>query len=238
MLPTIHEALYRLKEPRSVASHALRRTREAFARLGLTRFDRLYRSVSDITMVSHARLKSLYESVRYLNANAIPGDIVECGVAAGGSAALMALASQPMRQLWLCDTFTGLPSPSPADPAIAAAWTGTCLGSPEEIFRSFARLGIELAKVKIIPGLFEETLADSPIGNIALLHVDGDWYQSVKATLEALYDRVSPGGIIQFDDYGHWSGARRAVDEFLRGRHFVAKLEYVDFSGRRMFKPA
>jgi asparagine synthase (glutamine-hydrolysing) len=68
------------------------------------------------------------------------------------------------------------------------------------------------------------------------LHVDGDWYESVKVCLESLYDKVSPGGVIQFDDYAHWAGARKAVDEFLARRGVCSKLLKLDFAGRQMVK--
>jgi hypothetical protein len=66
--------------------------------------------------------------------------------------------------------------------------------------------------------------------------LDGDWYESVKMCLESLYDKVSPGGVIQFDDYGHWAGARKAVDEFMINRGIDTPLRRVDFSGRQLIK--
>jgi O-methyltransferase len=67
---------------------------------------------------------------------------------------------------------------------------------------------------------------------IAVLHPDGDWYESALVTLEALYDRVSPGGFVVIDDYGHWEGARRATDEFRRRRGIHEPLVRVDYTGR------
>ena len=86
-------------------------------------------------------------------------------------------------------------------------------------------------------GLFQKTLPTTEISKIALLHIDGDWYESVRACLENLYDKVTPGGFIQFDDYGYWKGARKAVDEFLENRHIEAPLRRVDYSGRVLLKP-
>jgi hypothetical protein len=176
-------------------------------------------------------------------ANNIPGDIVECGVARGGSAAVMALALRGLgarRRLWLFDTFSGIPQPTTSDPdyEVARNYAGSFRASIEEIGAAFARLGIATDNIEFVSGLFQNTLASSAVSQIALLHADGDWYESIKATLEALYDRVSPGGVIQFDDYGHWLGARKAVDEFMNRRGINAELEYVDFSGRRMIKRA
>jgi hypothetical protein len=75
------------------------------------------------------------------------------------------------------------------------------------------------------------------VSPIAVLHLDGDWHDSVWTCFEQLYHRVSPGGIIQIDDYGHWAGARKATDTFL-GRHAPGvRLRYVDYTGRQMTKP-
>jgi len=70
-----------------------------------------------------------------------------------------------------------------------------------------------------------------------VLHLDGDWYESVRVCLEYLYDRVTPGGVIQIDDYGHWEGARRAVDEFISNRGIRAPLRQLDYTGRQLIKP-
>jgi len=195
--------------------------------------------VKPLTMCSYARLLSLHRAILYIEENEIPGDIVECGVARGGSAAMMALTlNNHSRRLWMFDTFEGLPEPGRenSDRHIGSLYTGTCRGSLEEVRSSFQRLGIEENAI-LVPGLFQETLPRCGIESIAVLHVDGDWYESVKATLENLYARVSKGGIIQIDDYGHWAGARRAVDEFMSQRGITQPLRRIDFSGRQLTKP-
>ena len=105
--------------------------------------------------------------------------------------------------MWLFDTYSGIPEPSPRDPdhPIAKRYTGMFGASLEEVRRSLDFLGIG-SNVRLVLGLFQDTLPLSPIRSISLLHIDGDWYQSVRVCLETMYDRVSPGGIIQFDDYG------------------------------------
>lgn len=142
------------------------------------------------------------------------------------------------RNLWLFDTFQGLPKPSKDNPdyKIANLYTGTFVASMEEVRNSLHSLGVS-DNVHLVPGLFQDTLQNAPIESISLLHLDGDWYESVKVCLDALYDKVSPGGIIQFDDYGHWAGARKAVDEFMTNRGICAPLRRLDFSGRQLIKP-
>jgi (2Fe-2S) ferredoxin len=88
-----------------------------------------------------------------------------------------------------------------------------------------------------VKGLFQDTVPRCDVGPIAVLHLDGDWYESVKVCLDHLYDRVSPGGVIQIDDYGHWEGARKAVDEFMVARRLTGPLRYLDYTGRQLIKP-
>jgi len=192
-------------------------------------------------MVSYARLHGLYQATRYVVQNSIPGEFVECGVAKGGSAALVGLTLLQMRakrDLWLFDTFAGLPKPSKDDPdyEIADLYTGTCFASQEEVRASLQSLGVT-ADIHFVPGLFQDTVQGAAIQSISLLHLDGDWYESVKTCLHGLYDKVSPGGVIQFDDYGHWAGARKAVDEFMKERGISTHLHRLDFSGRQLIKP-
>jgi O-methyltransferase len=90
------------------------------------------------------------------------------------------------------------------------------------------RLGVDEARVHLVPGLFEETLVRTDTGPIELLHLDGDWYESTRVCLEVLYDRVVPGGYVVIDDYGFWPGARQATDEFRARRGIGAPLVRVD----------
>lgn len=239
---SLQEIAHRLSKPRWVASQCNRYVRELLARFLPFEFNQLFLKVKPITMVSYARLRGLNDATNYIVKNSISGDFVECGVARGGSAALIGLTLQKMhatRILWLFDTFQGLPKPSKDDPdyKIANLYTGTCVASMEEVRNSLQSLGVS-DNVHLVPGLFQDTVPRAPIESISLLHLDGDWYESVKVCLESLYDKVSPGGVIQFDDYGHWAGARRAVDEFMIGRKIRGPLRRLDFSGRQLIKPS
>jgi hypothetical protein len=87
--------------------------------------------------------------------------------------------------------------------------------------------------VHLVRGWFEQTIpsATPSLGPIALLHLDCDWYESVKLCLDRLYDRVVDGGFIVVDDYGHWQGCRKAIDEFRRHRGLTNELIQVDYTG-------
>lgn len=235
------EIWHRLSDPALVADTMLRTVTKGWDMVSPLEFSRLYRKIQSHTMCSNARLRSLYRGVQDVLARNVPGDLVECGCAQGGSAALMALTlaqHKGHRNLWLFDTFEGLPAPSTRDPdfEIAELFTGTCVGRVEEVRGLFQRLAVE-GDVHFVKGLFQNTLPTAGINQIALLHIDGDWYESVKVCLENFYDKVPVGGIVQFDDYGYWQGARKAVDEFFARRQIKVDLQRVDYSGRLLYKP-
>jgi hypothetical protein len=238
----MRDILYRIRDPRLVVSHAFRAMMQVYDLVSPSEFSQHYRQIRKLTMCSNARLRGLHSAVKSVVARNIPGDIVECGTARGGSVALMGLTLKQLgedgRTLWGFDTFEGLPPPTADDPdyEIAHLHTGTCLGALEEVSASFASLGI-LDRAKLVKGLFQETLPTAPIEEIAVLHIDGDWYESVKTCLEQLYDKVADGGVIQIDDYGFWQGARKAVDEFFARRSITAELKRLDYSGRQFIKP-
>jgi len=202
-------------------------------------FAQYYRMVRPYTLCGNARLRSLYQAVQSVVAKNIPGDLVECGTARGGSAALMGLllkALAPQRTLWVFDTFEGMPQPTEADSDwTATLYTGKCRADIQEVSAFFDRLGLS-AHSRLVKGRFQETLPTCGLGPIALLHLDCDWYESMKICLEQLFDRVSRGGVIQIDDYGHWAGARKAVDEFFHKRSLDVQLRWIDYTGRQMVK--
>jgi hypothetical protein len=237
---TYDDFLFRVRDPHFVLSYAKRTVLNWRTYLSRNDFSRIYRIVAPHTMLSSQRLRGLYDAVRYVVTNGIPGEIVECGTARGGSAALMGLTLRQLhsgRGLCVFDAFDGSPAPTEGDPdwAIARSYVGRCHGELEDVRSLFARLGI-LGASRLVKGLFQDTLPQSEISQIALLHLDGDWYESIRCCLESLYHRVSPGGIIQIDDYGYWAGARRAVDEFMQKEGIEAKLRWVDYEGRQLTK--
>ncbi len=204
-------------------------------------FFSFHTAVRPYTECGNVRLRSLYEAVRHVVAHNIPGDIVECGVARGGSAGLLGLTLHSLgtqRLLWAFDTFEGMPPPSAGDPDrdIAQLYTGAFCGAYDDVRSLLGRHQL-LDRSRLVKGMLQETLPATDVSAVAVLHIDCDWYESVLVCLERIYDRVSPGGVIQFDDYGHWEGARRAVDEFLARRSICTPLEPVDYAGRVLVKP-
>ena len=211
-------------------------------------FQALLQVIRPYTMVGEGRLLSLFTLAKQVCQEDLPGHFVECGVAAGGSSALLATIisrqSKRPRQLFSFDSFEGMPTPSDQDTyrgqrAEATGWgTGTCAAPVESLREVCRKLGVE-ALVEPVRGFFDQTLPVNRkrIGPIAFLHVDGDWYESTQQILGNLYDQVVPGGRIQIDDYGHWEGCRRAVEEFQKELKIEFKLHPIDGTGVWMEKP-
>ncbi len=176
------------------------------------------------TMLSPNRLINLYDLVQKANTLNLPGDIVECGVWNGGSAVIMGVACREdeiyfkVRNLWLFDSFQGLPRPKARDgkrerDSYFEGWTK---GDIKNVVKVFNKLDVPLENVKIIPGWFNSTLSANSINTIAVLHIDADWYESVKMVLEELYDKIVPGGFIVLDDYWTWQGCKKAFEDYIK----------------------
>lgn len=198
---------------------------------------RMYRVVHRAmrySLVGSSGLEATYRAVTELLRENIEGALVECGVAEGGCSALMAEAARhhPNRITWLFDSFEGLPAPTLMDftgnnskvtgENIRPLESGSCLGTFETVQQVlFDRFRLSTSKVRLVKGWFQETLpfARNEVGPIAMLRIDGDWYESTKCCLENLFDQVVPGGYCIADDYGTFYGCRKAVDEFLAKRN-------------------
>jgi hypothetical protein len=198
--------------------------------------------IRNYTMVGERRLLSLHRLAGAVCAEDLPGNFVECGVAAGGSSALLAAVikqhSKRPRKLFSFDTFSGMPAASAQDThrghsAQATGWgAGTCSAPEASLAEVCGKLNVAHL-VEPVKGLFQDTLPQSVkrIGPIALLHMDGDWYSSTRDILQNLYDSVVSGGRIQVDDYGYWEGCKKAVSEFEHQRGLAFNLNRIDETG-------
>jgi hypothetical protein len=92
--------------------------------------------------------------------------------------------------------------------------------------------GYDSEKVFFVKGKVEETLPAHAPDRISLLRLDTDWYESTYHELTHLYPRLTVGGVLIIDDYGHWAGARRAVDDFIGKNKLRLLLNRVDYTGR------
>jgi len=180
------------------------------------------------SLIEVSWLKGLYRLAREVERKGIVGDFVECGVYRGGSAAILGHAlkrSTMARQLWLFDSFQGMPRPTEADGPSAPALEGDFVGDEENARRLLRKVGAPLDRVKVVAGWFHETFPSVAIPRVALLHIDADWYESVRLCLERFYDAVEPGGMVVLDDYFDWPGCKAALDDFgrARGLHIEVK---------------
>jgi O-methyltransferase len=198
---------------------------------------RVLRTVRPYTMVPVPRLRTLWTLANRANREGISGAFVECGSCNGGTGAILAHVAKDRRVVWLFDSFEGLPEPKPQDGERAKAWVGQCLGQEEMVREVLSRVGARTERVNIVKGWFDNTLGPAETGPVALLHLDADWYESTMTILNNFYDRVVPGGYLVFDDYGHWPGCRRALDEFLASRGLHPVLMPSDHEGIWFRKP-
>ena len=211
-------------------------------------FDRptvdLVRRVQPYTMTSPERIGALKNAVEYIVKNDIPGDIVECGVWKGGSMMAVALTLQALgaqRHLHLFDTFEGMTAPTAVDRDIKGELAATTMvarqgvwsRSPiDEVRDAMRSTGYDERLISYIKGPVEDTLPGQAPPSIALLRLDTDWYESTKHELRHLFPRLNVGGVLIIDDYGHWEGARKAVDEYVGEHAQRLLLNRIDYTGR------
>ena len=214
----------------------------------------IYQKVQDRTMTSPERIYSLIEAVKYIGRNKIPGAIVECGVWKGGSmmaaAEALRLQGDMTRELFLYDTFEGMPEPgeldktrggeaaigllaNDADKEKNLVWAYSTL---EMVQQGMNAIGYPQQRIHYVRGKVEDTIPATLPGEIALLRLDTDWYESTRHELLHLFPLLSKGGVLILDDYGHWQGARAAVDEYFDQHPQPILLNRIDETGRIAIK--
>jgi O-methyltransferase len=208
-----------------------------------------FQKVKPYTMTSPERIASLCNAVNYLVKNRIEGNFVECGVWRGGStmAALDTLikAGDKSREVYLYDTYEGMSEPTEADKAFgtdaqvlmdaadkADATSVWCYSTIEEVQKNVGSIGYPASKLHFVKGKVEDSIPQTLPGKIALLRLDTDFYESTAHELKHLYPLLVPGGVIIIDDYGHWEGARKAVDEYILNEKLPLLLNRIDYTGR------
>jgi len=223
-------------------------TEMASVKIRSAEFQELYQIVMPYTMLSEDRLYSLFAIAKRVCLKNISGNIVECGVAAGGSTALLAAVvrkySRIPRKIYAFDSFQGMPEPTERDrhhgrTAEESGWgEGTCSAREDSLMEICRKLNVQDLVIPV-KGYFEKTLPASQveIGAIALLHMDGDWYESTRSVLNCLYSSIQRDGFIQVDDYGFWEGCRDAVHEFEMRHGIKFGMNKIDGTGVWFVKP-
>lgn len=193
-----------------------------------------YKKIQPYTMVDPSDAFATWTAVNYVVDRKISGSLVECGVWRGGVSILMAERLQQLKEpasrtQFLFDTFEGMSEPTSADidkhgasakdrldsvgrsDGASNVWA---YASMEDVSQNFTTCEISPSCVKMIKGKVEDTLPANSPEKIAILRLDTDWYESTRHELIHLYPLLETGGVLLIDDYGYWSGCRKAVDEY------------------------
>lgn len=221
---------------------------------GDAEFMLIYNKCRPYTMTSVERMYALYQSVKYLVGQGIPGDFVECGVWRGGSSMIIAMTLLQCgitdRPIWLYDTFEGMSEPGSEDKSFSgdsavkllekedksvetSIW---CYSSIDDVKKNLFSTGYPASNIHFIKGKVEDTLPSNSHSSISLLRLDTDWYESTKIELQLLYPRLYKGGVLIIDDFGHWEGAKKAVVEYFNQTAIPSLLCRIDYTGRLMVK--
>jgi O-methyltransferase len=198
------------------------------------------------TLTGVERMAALIGAVNFISENKIPGDIVECGVWRGGSMVVIARTllqrGDVGRTLYLYDTFAGMPPPTDRDRSFDGQSAQAQLDATPAGEGIWARAGFEDAsanvlatgypaeRIRFIKGKVEDTIPQTLPGHLALLRLDTDWYESTRHELIHLFPLLDRQGLMIIDDYGHFQGAKQAVDEYFQGRPVY--LHRIDYTAR------
>jgi hypothetical protein len=202
--------------------------------ISVRRYRRIYEKFREFTMISretYVNNLSLASMVA-----AVPGCVVECGVWRGGMSAGLATILGANRKYFLFDSFEGLPPAKEIDGSAALSWQlnkespmyhDNCTAGEEFAGRAMTLSGAR--SFQLVKGWFDQTLPSSHLPEpIALLRLDGDWYDSTMVCLNSLFDLVAPNGLIILDDYHTWDGCSRALHDFLSQHSAVERIHSLD----------
>ena len=213
--------------------------------------------VAPLTMTGPSRIVALVEAVRHCVRAGVPGAFAECGVWRGGSVLAMIATLQELgvedRPIYLYDTFEGMTEPtehdtSPYHPPATELWresSGNPWGeilfdgqtnSEPAVRAALEGTGYPMSLVELVRGPVEQTLPGAAPDGLALLRLDTDWYESTLHELRHLFPRLARGGVLIVDDYGHWEGCRRAVDEYFSTEADPVLLQRIDYAARLAVK--
>ena len=158
---------------------------------------------------------------------------------------LLALG-ETTRSLCLYDTFEGMSSPTindrrldgvPAEDALKRDASGTlCYASLEDVRANMISTEYPKDKIHFFKGKVEDTMPANLPSRLAILRLDTDWYESTKHELVHLYPLLHENGVLVIDDYGHWQGAKKAVDEYFHEKGSSIYLHRIDYTGRIIIK--
>jgi len=223
----------------------------------LSKFEKkIVNKIIKLTMVSSENIEFIISAINYIKRKKIHGDYAETGIWRGGISILSYLMfsekSKERKNFYLYDTFEGMPKPSKHDKKlnknlsqVFEKWKeksktkeGWNFSPINEVKRNIIKLcgKKSLKNFNFIKGKVENTLKikKNLPKKICLLRLDTDFYNSTKSELNNLFNLVSKGGVIIFDDYSNWLGAKKAIDEFLKNKKYL--LCKIDDNSRFIIK--
>ncbi|MDR1896887.1 MAG: TylF/MycF family methyltransferase [Prevotellaceae bacterium] len=215
----------------------------------------LYEQCAPYTLTSIERMYALYQAVKYVVQQQLDGDFVECGVWKGGSSMLMAATLNYLKcytkKIYLYDTFEGMAKPTAQDIDYAGVNASVQLKnaeqnkktnniwaycSLEDVKHNFEKINYPSENLLFIKGKVEDTIATNQHKVISILRLDTDWYESTYHEMVYLYPSLISKGVLIIDDYGHWQGARGAIDKYCMENKLPILLNRIDYTGRIAIK--
>lgn len=183
------------------------------------------------TMTSYERQKQVIDAVEYVIKNNIQGDFIEIGVWKGGIIMIMLRKLLELgitdRHVHLYDTFSGMTETSIEDEVSPQLFeTVKCEASFQEAYENVSSVGYPMECVHFHVGDIRNVIKAPD--KISILRLDNDWYELYKFELPLFEPNVESNGIIIVDDYGHWKGCKKAVDEYIKPG---TQLNIIDSTG-------
>lgn len=199
-----------------------------------------------LSYLSVNRLASIAQTCRNIESRSLPGIMLEAGCALGGSSILIASIKKNTRSLYIYDVFGMIPPPTRKDGLdvlkrfeVIRSGKSKGLGGKKYygyeknlqkiVLNNLAEFGINIddRNVSLIKGLLQTTMKiDQPV---SFAHIDVDWYEPVKASLERIIPNLVIGGSVILDDYNDWSGCHKATDEYFQ--EISPQFSFDDSSG-------
>lgn len=188
------------------------------------------------TQLSQERLDHLWQCMKEVEENHVPGDFIEAGVWKGGATifmrAFLAVNHDTERKVWVADSFAGFPPTNRANEReINNIIMPFNVVSLETVKNNFALFNLLDDQVCFLKGFFSQTLPHAPIRELAILRLDGDLYESTMDALIHLYPKLSIGGYLIIDDYGHFPGCAEAINDYRKMHGITEEIVWEDYTG-------
>lgn len=214
----------------------------------------IVQSIEPYTMTSKSNSWAIIQAIKHIKKNNIQGELVECGVYKGGNIILFKIICDELKinkKIFAYDTFSGMSEPSHNDKDLKNidakyifekykskndAW---CFADLNDVKSNITKFNLDVSKdFYFIKGKVEDTLkVKSNIPEkISLLRLDTDFYESTKIELEILYPKLEKGGVLIIDDYGHWKGSKKAVDEYFDIENNFTWMHRINYTSRLLIK--